>query len=95
MGNVFSPERPLHERFDLLGPHSSPLPPSADLSSSAEHAAQGLKRTLHLGGYKRAMLLEQVALDCKLLEQLEVVDFSLRVGIHFTQTPADKAEVSV
>lgn len=65
MGNVFPAERPLHERYDLRGPTLSPSSPSSaarssDESAAMEHAAGGLARSLHLGEYKREMLLEQV-----------------------------------
>ena len=46
-------------------------------------------RKLHLGVDKKRRLLAQVKKDCALLERLEVIDYSMLVGIHRTTSARD------
>ena len=47
-------------------------------------------RKLHLGVDKKRRLLAQVKKDCALLERLEVIDYSMLVGIHRTASARER-----
>ena len=101
MGNVFPIDKPIHERYDLKGStrgratsETERSDPSAVLKD-LDWIRAG--RKLHLGPDKKRRLLAQVQKDCALLEQLEVIDYSLLVGIHRasnTRQPSREREAS-
>ena len=86
MGNVFPIDKPIHERYDLKGSTRG----RATSEAEKEEPNVVLKdldwiragRKLHLGADKKRRLLAQIKKDCALLERLEVIDYSLLVGIH-------------
>ena len=86
MGNVFPIDKPIHERYDLKGSTRGRI--TSDAEREDPHAV--LKdldwiragRKLHLGADKKRRLLVQIKKDCALLERLEVIDYSLLVGVH-------------
>ena len=47
-------------------------------------------RKLHLGVDKKRRLLAQIKKDCALLERLEVIDYSMLVGIHRTASARER-----
>lgn len=86
MGNVFPIDKPIHERFDLKGSTRNRHTTEAErhdpsvVLKDLDWIRSG--RKLHLGGDNKRRLLSQVNRDCALLERLEVIDYSLLVGIH-------------
>lgn len=86
MGNVFPIDKPIHERYDLKGSTRGRITTEAEredpnvVLKDLDWIRAG--RKLHLGADKRRRLLTQITKDCALLERLEVIDYSLLVGIH-------------
>jgi 1-phosphatidylinositol-4-phosphate 5-kinase len=90
MNNLFPPHRDIHETYDLKGS-------TVGREYSEEKAAQNPRavlkdlnwinrgRRLELGPEKRALLSEQLRRDTELLKRLNVMDYSLLVGIHNMQ----------
>lgn len=85
MSNLFPPHIDTHTVYDLKGstwgrrtnkPAEGPLPPLKDLNWLETE----LK--LELGPAKRAVFLQQLDKDVALLESVNVMDYSLLVGIH-------------
>lgn len=87
MANLFSPDKDIHESYDLkgstlgrrvdedaLGPNS--LIPMKDLNWLEKD------RKFRLGPEKQKIFLEQLEKDAKLLSSLKIMDYSLLVGIH-------------
>lgn len=81
--NAFSSQCPIHERYDLKGSVVGRVTP--------EHSKHGLdpilkdldlKERVRLGGGWRSLLLRQLKDDCELLESLDIVDYSLLLGVH-------------
>jgi len=88
MGNVFPIDRPVHERYDLKGSTRNRFTTDEErqdpnvVLKDLDWINSG--RKLHLGGDKKRRLLGQIKKDCALLEKLEVIDYSMLVGIHRT-----------
>ena len=86
MGNVFPIDKPVHERYDLKGSTRGRITSEAEredphvVLKDLDWIRVG--RKLHLGADKKRRLLVQIKKDCALLERLEVIDYSLLVGIH-------------
>ena len=86
MGNVFPIDKPIQEKYDLKGSTRGRV----TSESEREDPNVVLKdldwiragRKLHLGADKKRRLLAQIKKDCALLERLEVIDYSMLVGIH-------------
>ena len=95
MGNVFPIDRPVHERYDLKGSTLGRETTSAErlepgvVCKDVDWIKKG--RRLHLGADKKRRLLAQVQKDCALLERMEVIDYSLLVGVHQTGAAAAAA----
>jgi len=87
MNNLFPPHRDIHQTFDLKG---STIGRDYKEDNLAENPRATLKdlnwirRDMHLnfGPYKKALFIEQVERDVKLLQKLEIMDYSLLLGIH-------------
>ena len=87
MNNLFPPHRDIHTTFDLKGS-------TIGRDYSEEKLAQNPRATLkdlnwlrrdmnlNLGPAKKAVFLEQVERDVKLLQKLGIMDYSLLLGIH-------------
>eukprot|EP00026_Physarum_polycephalum_P003512 Phypoly_transcript_03525.p1 GENE.Phypoly_transcript_03525~~Phypoly_transcript_03525.p1 ORF type:complete len:593 (+),score=54.51 Phypoly_transcript_03525:31-1779(+) len=83
MGNVFSSSMAIHECYDLkgswvnrsAGPRSDPSKLGMD---------NDFKRKLKLDPSIKAMFLDQAQKDALLLSSLNIMDYSLLLGIHFT-----------
>ena len=86
MGNVLPIDKPIHERYDLKGSTRGRITSEAErqdpnvVLKDLDWLRAG--RKLHLGPDKKRRLLTQVRKDCALLEALEVIDYSLFIGIH-------------
>jgi len=101
MGNVFPIDKPIHERFDLKGSTRGRITTEAErqdpncVLKDLDWIRSG--RKLHLGPDKKRRLLAQIKKDCTLLEALEVIDYSMLVGIHratSTRQPSREREAS-
>ncbi|KAI5794900.1 hypothetical protein FPQ18DRAFT_235526, partial [Pyronema domesticum] len=87
MNNLFPPHRDIHQTFDLKG---STIGREFKEEGLAENPRATLKdinwinRDMHLslGPAKKAWFIEQVQKDVKLLQKLEIMDYSLLLGIH-------------
>jgi len=94
MGNVFPTTRKIHERFDLKGSvvGRAALPQellSETVTLKDLDFRERRKGGITLGSQRRATLLAQLERDCKLLERLGIMDYSLLVGIHYENRKDD------
>lgn len=98
MANLFSPDKDIHESYDLkgstlgrkvdeeaLGPNS--LIPMKDLNWLDKD------RKFQLGPEKQKIFLEQLEKDAKLLSSLKIMDYSLLVGIHNVSQGQDQRQL--
>lgn len=87
MNNLFPPHRDIHQTFDLKG---STVGRDYKEDKLAENPRATLKdlnwirRDMHLnfGPYKKQLFIEQMERDVQLLQRLEIMDYSLLLGIH-------------
>jgi len=95
MGNVFPIDKPIHERYDLKGSTRNRFTTDAERQDPNVVLKDldfiNARRKLQLGDDKKRRLLTQIHKDCELLERLEVIDYSLLIGIHRASTTARKA----
>lgn len=87
MNNLFPPHRDIHETYDLKG---STVGREYSEEKARKNPRAVLKdlnwinrtKQLELGPEKRALLAEQLRRDVEYLESVDVMDYSLLVGIH-------------
>lgn len=87
MGNVFPPNKDIHEKFDLKGSLIGREVSAEDLKNKPGIVMKdvnwmNMKRKLKLGPQKAKILLDQLDRDSDLLMDLNIMDYSLLVGIH-------------
>ncbi|GJJ15000.1 hypothetical protein Clacol_009271 [Clathrus columnatus] len=87
MNNLFPPHRDIHETYDLKGSTVGRIYPEEKAAHNPRAVLKDLnwidrKRQLELGPEKRAYLAEQLRLDLEFLKKVNVMDYSLLVGIH-------------
>mmetsp|Transcript_33955 Transcript_33955/g.72517 ORF Transcript_33955/g.72517 Transcript_33955/m.72517 type:complete len:431 (-) Transcript_33955:49-1341(-) len=86
MGNVFPIDKPIHERYDLKGSTRNRFTTDAERQDPNVVLKDldfiNARRKLQLGEDKKRRLLTQIKKDCELLERLEVIDYSMLIGIH-------------
>ncbi|TFK67357.1 SAICAR synthase-like protein [Pluteus cervinus] len=90
MNNLFPPHKDIHETYDLKGStvgreyseEKATLNPRAVLKD-LNWINRG--KMLELGPEKRALITEQLRRDAELLKEINVMDYSLLVGIHNMQ----------
>ncbi|EMR08390.1 hypothetical protein PNEG_03227 [Pneumocystis murina B123] len=87
MNNLFPPHRDIHKTFDLKGSTVGRDYKEDDLEKNPRATMKDLnwirrKMYLSLGPEKRDIFLAQVKADIELLESLDIMDYSLLVGIH-------------
>lgn len=87
MGNIFPQNRMIHEIYDIKGSTLGRYVSSDDIKSSSLTVRKDRNwiqsgRRLLLSPEKRAILLEQLIIDERFLESLNIMDYSLLVGIH-------------
>lgn len=90
MNNIFPPHRDIHETYDLKGSTVGRDYPEEKAKQNPRAVLKDLNwihrgRTLELGPEKRALLAEQLRRDAVFLKQVNVMDYSLLVGIHNMQ----------
>ncbi len=87
MNNLFPPHRDIHQTFDLKGSTVGRNFSEEDLEENPRATLKDLnwmrrKRNLELGIQKRQLFLDQLHKDVRLLQRLQIMDYSLLVGIH-------------
>ncbi|KAF9355716.1 Phosphatidylinositol-4-phosphate 5-kinase [Mortierella sp. AD094] len=87
MGNVFPPNRDIHETYDLKGSTLGRAISDEELQNNPRATQKDLNwvnrnRKLELGPEKRHLFVEQTKRDIELLARLNIMDYSLLVGIH-------------
>jgi len=85
MANVFDSPISIHQQYDLkgstIGRHVETLDGVPDPSLALKD--NDFNRKIKVGTKLKAMLLEQIESDVKLMEQQSLCDYSLLVGLHF------------
>lgn len=87
MNNLFPPHRDIHQTFDLKGSTIGRDFREEDLEENPRATLKDLnwlRRDMHLefGPEKKDAFIKQVERDVELLKKLEIMDYSLLVGIH-------------
>ncbi|KAK4998628.1 Phosphatidylinositol-4-phosphate 5-kinase [Elasticomyces elasticus] len=87
MNNLFPPHRDIHHTFDLKGSTIGRNFKEEDLAKNPRATLKDLNwlhRDLHLefGPTKREAFVAQMKRDVALLQKLQIMDYSLLVGIH-------------
>ena len=87
MNNLFPPHRDIHQTFDLKGSTIGRDFKEEDLEQNPRATLKDLnwlRRNHHLefGPTKKGIFIEQMQRDVALLQRLDIMDYSLLVGIH-------------
>lgn len=87
MNNLFPPHRDIHLKYDLKGStwgRFTKYNGNEDLSHLTLKDLNFLERhdKIHFGPEKRKIFLEQLESDVKLLKKINVMDYSLLLGVH-------------
>ncbi|KAG8854095.1 Phosphatidylinositol-4-phosphate 5-kinase [Tulasnella sp. 330] len=87
MNNLFPPHRDIHETYDLKGSTVGRLYPESKAATNPRAVLKDLNwinrgRVIELGPEKRALLTEQLRRDEEFLQSVDVMDYSLLIGIH-------------
>lgn len=87
MNNLFPPHRDIHTTFDLKGSTIGRDYREEDLAKNPRATLKDLnwlrrQQQLALGIQKKQLFLEQLQRDVVLLKRLQIMDYSLLVGIH-------------
>ncbi|TKY89940.1 hypothetical protein EX895_001238 [Sporisorium graminicola] len=87
MNNLFPPHRDIHETFDLKGSSIGREYPEEKAAAKAGAVLKDLNwlkrgREIELGPEKRALFEAQLRSDVTLLQRLNIMDYSLLIGLH-------------
>ena len=90
MNNLFPAHKDIHDSYDLKGSTVGRIYPEERARENPRAVLKDLNwidrgKVLELGPEKRALLIEQLRRDAELLKDLQVMDYSLLVGIHNMQ----------
>ncbi|CAG8491961.1 7865_t:CDS:10 [Paraglomus occultum] len=89
MNNIFPPHRDIHEIYDLKGSTIGREYPEEEAKKNPRAVLKDLNwlkrdRHLELGPVKQELFVKQLKKDVELLERLNIMDYSLLVGLHDT-----------
>ncbi|GMK56953.1 hypothetical protein CspeluHIS016_0307930 [Cutaneotrichosporon spelunceum] len=87
MNNLFPPHRDVHETYDLKGSAFGREYPEEEAKNNPRAVLKDINwvnrgRTFEFGPEKRALFTEQLRRDMEFLKRINVMDYSLLVGIH-------------
>ncbi|KAI7887694.1 uncharacterized protein EV154DRAFT_539612 [Mucor mucedo] len=87
MGNVLPSNKDIHETFDLKGSTFGRLTSEEEVARNPHAVMKDQnwvknKERIQLGASKRALFLTQLERDVEILKRLNIMDYSLLVGIH-------------
>ncbi|KAI9481255.1 MAG: hypothetical protein EXX96DRAFT_480589, partial [Benjaminiella poitrasii] len=87
MGNVFPSNKDVHESYDLKGSTFGRLTSTEEIAKNPHAVLKDLnwvekQRKLEFGSIKRNTLISQLHRDVTLLSKLNIMDYSLLIGIH-------------
>lgn len=87
MNNLFPPHRDIHQMFDLKGSTVGRDYREEDLVHNPRATMKDLNwlrrgRHLHCGPFRKEVFMEQLRRDVALLQRLNIMDYSLLVGVH-------------
>ena len=90
MNNLFPPHRDIHETYDLKGSTIGREYPEEIAKVNPKAVLKDLNwinrgRVIEIGPEKRALLTEQLRRDSEFLGMVDVMDYSLLIGIHNMQ----------
>ncbi|XP_051150671.1 phosphatidylinositol 4-phosphate 5-kinase 4-like isoform X2 [Andrographis paniculata] len=93
MGNLFCSEYSIHRRYDLKGSTFGRLTdkPEAEIDATTTLKDLDLNFLFRLQKTWYQEFRRQVDRDCEFLEQERIMDYSLLVGLHFTELTNDEA----
>jgi len=86
MGNVFVPDREIHERFDLKGSsvgRAATAPQKLKPDCIFKDLDFGGHRKIKLGPIKAKLFFDQLENDTTFLRDLKIMDYSLLLGTHY------------
>jgi len=95
MSNVFQTRKKIHERFDLkgstLGRAASEDEKKKDTVTYKDLDFRERNMRIQIGPQRKGALLDQLKRDCKFLGQLNIMDYSLLIGIHYADRENDRS----
>ncbi|KAL8489345.1 hypothetical protein ACS0TY_024818 [Phlomoides rotata] len=96
MGNLFCTEYTIHKRYDLKGSTFGRLTdkPESEIDSNTTLKDLDLNFIFRLQKTWFQEFRRQVDRDCEFLEQERIMDYSLLVGIHFTEASTEEHTVT-
>ncbi|KAI5290425.1 Phosphatidylinositol-4-phosphate 5-kinase [Ascosphaera aggregata] len=95
MNNLFPPHRDIHQMFDLKGSTVGRDYREEDLARNPRATMKDLnwlrrEKRLHCGPLRKDVFMAQVKRDVALLQRLNIMDYSLLVGMHDTRKGNDE-----
>src|SRR5690606_19013567 len=86
MNNIFATKRIIHERYDLKGSWVNRKSRHSSIQSSSGHASLQLdldmKDDIKIGKEISEKIINQLNEDVKFLSKVQIMDYSLLVGVH-------------
>ncbi|KAK9421231.1 hypothetical protein SUNI508_06079 [Seiridium unicorne] len=87
MNNLFPPHRDIHQTFDLKGSTIGRDYREENLEKNPRATLKDLnwlrrKRHLEMGLQKKKLFMQQLERDVRLMQKLQIMDYSLLIGVH-------------